>query len=276
MNYKIENFNEKSFPIYSSAQKRSGTVVNAHYHTACELVLICQGSPLLSVDTTTTRCRAGDLLFIPAFSVHTLYSEEECSIRGITFEPAMLDSQAIELDCGQAFARGRITEFCTSPQDSYYAALRQKFDALFDTYHQQRPFWKAEVLAGLYGVVAALAARYAAEEQNAGVYRKLQPAIAYLEKHFAEPITLQGIANTLNVCPDHAIRMFKEGTNKTPIRYLNDLRLTEAMKLLTESDCSVEEISVRTGFSNANYFSKAFKDLTKKSPLAYRKMHKKK
>ena len=58
---------------------------------------------------------------------------------------------------------------------------------------------------------------------------------------------------------------------KTPIDYINALRINKAMQLLSETDMPVNEISDSLGFSNPNYFHKIFKQYMVTSPLVYRK-----
>ena len=53
--------------------------------------------------------------------------------------------------------------------------------------------------------------------------------------------------------------------------YINAKRVERSMELLDKTDLSIEEISQRTGFSSASYYSKIFKKQTGKSPLQYRK-----
>lgn len=276
MRYKVENFKDLSLPIYSTRQKREGNIVKVHYHPACELLLVCEGRIFVSVDTAEMVVEEGGLLFIPPLAVHSIFAKEVCKIKTITFEPELLDAKAMGLDFGSFFARGRISDFVTAPQQEAYEGLRAAFDDLYVTYREDIPSRRIALLSKVYGVAAALRERYDMPLESENVYHRLRPALDYMEAHFTEPLSLEKIADALNVCPDHAIRMFKKITNKTPIRYLRDLRLTEGMKLLAETDYSVEEIAVRCGFNDANYFGKAFKDMVNRTPLAYRKIHRKK
>ena len=65
-------------------------------------------------------------------------------------------------------------------------------------------------------------------------------------------------------------RAFKEELGIPPKRYLDSLRLREAMALLRETSQSVDEIAAATGFANANYFAKFFRKKTSFSPTQFR------
>ena len=75
----------------------------------------------------------------------------------------------------------------------------------------------------------------------------------------------------INVSPDYFTKMFKESIGKTPIDYINGMRVNAAMELLCNTEMSMTEIADTIGFCNPNYFHKIFKQYMETSPLAYRK-----
>ena len=78
----------------------------------------------------------------------------------------------------------------------------------------------------------------------------------------------------INVSSDYFTRMFKDSIGKTPIDYINGMRINEAMRQLCTTDRSMAEVSEAVGFCNSNYFHKIFKQYIDMSPLAYRKSSK--
>ena len=75
----------------------------------------------------------------------------------------------------------------------------------------------------------------------------------------------------INVSPDYFTKMFKESIGKTPIDYINGMRVNTAMDLLCTTEMSMTEIAESIGFCNPNYFHKIFKQYMQTSPLAYKK-----
>ena len=55
------------------------------------------------------------------------------------------------------------------------------------------------------------------------------------------------------------MRFFKEHLHTSFTKYLNDYRLIQAKKLLSESDLSILEVAGRCGFNNISYFNRLFK-----------------
>ena len=83
------------------------------------------------------------------------------------------------------------------------------------------------------------------------------------------------LGGLLNVCNDHFIRLFRSATNKTPVAYIRDFRLQEALKLLLDGDLSVTDIASAVGFSSGNYMTRVFRSAFHMTPLQYRKNNRK-
>ena len=95
--------------------------------------------------------------------------------------------------------------------------------------------------------------------------------IAYLSRHCGEYITLEILAERFSISKQGLITRFKKSTRKTPMQYLNFIRINQSKLLLRETALSVGDIAVQCGFENIYYFSNVFKRVTGVSPLCYRK-----
>ncbi|EPZ42156.1 helix-turn-helix domain-containing protein [Alicyclobacillus acidoterrestris] len=98
----------------------------------------------------------------------------------------------------------------------------------------------------------------------------IDSAIAYIAKHFSEPISLQDVAERVYLSPSHFSRLFKAETGTTFIDYLTNYRIQKSKILLRVTSLPVEIIANNTGFSNASYFSTTFKRLEGRTPTEYR------
>ena len=100
---------------------------------------------------------------------------------------------------------------------------------------------------------------------------RLRPVVEYISEHFCEKIYIESLSEMLGVSPDYFTKMFKDSIGRTPIDYINGMRINEAMNLLCNTDDSMADIADKIGFCNPNYFHKIFKQYMGISPLAYRK-----
>lgn len=92
----------------------------------------------------------------------------------------------------------------------------------------------------------------------------------YINTYYKENITLQDIANVVNLNPNYVSQMFKKATGTNFSRYLTDLRITNAEKMLSQSDASITEVASASGFNDYFYFLKTFKKSTGMTPSEYR------
>ena len=93
----------------------------------------------------------------------------------------------------------------------------------------------------------------------------------YIQAHFKEPITLDALANHLNLNKSYLCTIFKKATKDSFCNYTNKIRIEESKKLLRQTNDSMIDIALAVGFSSASYFNTIFKKLEGKTPLEYRK-----
>ncbi len=91
----------------------------------------------------------------------------------------------------------------------------------------------------------------------------VRDAKSYIAQRFSQPeLGLQEIAAQVNFSPAYLNVVFRTETGMTVKQYLIDCRIREAKRLLCDPKMRITEIAQRCGYSNSNYFAKAFKELT--------------
>ncbi len=93
----------------------------------------------------------------------------------------------------------------------------------------------------------------------------------YLEAHFAEPLTLESIAETVHISRYALCHHYKEVCGTTVMEQLRKIRIEKAKQLLRLSNAPIEEIGKNCGFESPSYFGKLFRQETGCSPREYRK-----
>lgn len=92
----------------------------------------------------------------------------------------------------------------------------------------------------------------------------------YLERHYAEEISLQQMANELFVSSAYLSARFKSKTGKTMVQYLEDVRMKKAAEYLQLGKLSVSEVAELVGYHDASYFTRVFRKRYGKSPRDFR------
>lgn len=109
----------------------------------------------------------------------------------------------------------------------------------------------------------------ATEEAQAGSFI-VRRAMAFMEKHFAEKLTLQDVADHCYVSPWHLSKLLNRDSGKSFYDILNTLRIAEAKKLLANPQCRIGDISEAVGYVDTAHFSRVFKKLEGISANEYR------
>lgn len=99
----------------------------------------------------------------------------------------------------------------------------------------------------------------------------LAKAVVFISDHLAEDLSIEMITQHIHVSKSVLYKKFRGSFDCTISEYINAKRVEKAADLLLKSDLSIEEISKKTGFTSASYFSKTFKKMKGVSPLQYKK-----
>ena len=102
-------------------------------------------------------------------------------------------------------------------------------------------------------------------------YERLNKITAYILDNYAQPISLEEIANEAYLSPSAFCRFFKKRTRKSFVEYLNEFRISMACKMLVESKEPVAHICYKAGFNNLANFNRQFKKVMGVTPTGYRK-----
>jgi two-component system, response regulator YesN len=95
--------------------------------------------------------------------------------------------------------------------------------------------------------------------------------LAYMEANYMQDLSLERLAELMNLHPHYISRLFKKETGSNFVNHLNTLRIREAQKLLKiQCQLPVNVVGQRVGFENKHYFSKVFRKYTGVTPGAYR------
>ncbi len=107
---------------------------------------------------------------------------------------------------------------------------------------------------------------------NAIEGKRMQDIFEYTMKHYTKEITLDTIADVATMTKTAFCKYFKKRTNKTYFRFLSELRIEYACKLIEGSqELSILDIAYRSGFKNISNFNRQFKTIKLKTPSTYRK-----
>lgn len=115
-----------------------------------------------------------------------------------------------------------------------------------------------------------LAARNISLKQEKQASSVVCKARDYINHNFAKDLTLEEVSKEINISPYYFSKLFKEETGENFIEYVTSVRIEHAKELLKNSEYSIKEVCIYSGYSDPNYFSRIFKKYAGLPPSEYR------
>ena len=183
----------------------------------------------------------------------------------------------------QEFSSGGYSEQCAAVKHMLSAVTEQIVTYDFIGHDQL-----TDVTPEIYGMIdrqaPAVALKAEAEKAvwqlcedfSAALRRQRNPYITatlkYVSEHYSNPdLSLDEISEHLGVAPNYLSNLFSRSLGVKLFDYINDYRIKQSLKLLAETDRTVNDISLLSGFGTARNFIRVFKKHMDTTPGSYRK-----
>ncbi len=275
------NNNEMHFPYEMYSVSGEEILIEARYNKdKMELAEITMGTVNIQIGTEFITAKRGDFLYLPPNMIFRAESEGGLAgIRGISFDSSIIETNMLSYEAEILYmffvqSENKIKLF-TEGHPSHPILCRAMAEA-YEEYISKDVCYKLLVRSNIYRMMTELLRYYCVckTDDDKSVYHnvlRLRPVISYIGNHFADKITIEELSEIIMVSADYFTKMFKKSIGKTPIDYINAIRVNRSMHLLIDTNKSMPEIAEAVGFCNANYFHRIFKQYMNTSPLAYRK-----
>jgi transcriptional regulator GlxA family with amidase domain len=99
----------------------------------------------------------------------------------------------------------------------------------------------------------------------------LKRMLSFIQKNYAEKISLDDIAKAGRVCRSKCCLLFKQTLRQSVFEYLLNFRVRQSLSLLSNDGMSITDIATASGFSGTSYYGEIFKRITGIGPGEYRR-----
>ncbi|MBQ4259305.1 MAG: AraC family transcriptional regulator [Lachnospiraceae bacterium] len=244
------------------------TTPHVHYHDAYELYYMLDGNTTYYIGDRIYHIQSGNFVFIPRGILHrTDYESSEINER-------------IYLHFSENIFTNELQEIKETLRDSRVLYVNKEhlphLENLLTQIEQESKNddnYQSFIMNLLIRELLVQLCRY---KQNfkptlSGTDKTIYQISKYISTHYQEPISLSALSREFNMSESYLSRKFKAHTGIGVIEYITYVRITNAEKLLQETDYSVTQIADRCGYSDSNYFSTVFKQIKGITPRQCRK-----
>lgn len=283
-----ENYHEKKshgdplFPYitYPCTIPLDFSQVPLHWHEETEFIYIKKGVGIITVDFDERIVHEGTLILILPGQLHSInqLDDNNMEYENILFNIDMLSSGKTDY-CSQDFftplLKGEI-QFPTffPPEHPCHDEITFCIDSIDNICNTFSPGYQLYIKGNLFFIFYTLFSKCILKNKartNQKAMDKIKFIIKYTENNYTEKISIQDIADAMNLSQSHFMKFFKNTMGCSYIDYLNDYRLTMASRLLLSSESTILTIAGEVGFDNLSYFNRMFKKKFNITPSEYRK-----
>lgn len=272
---KLHGTNEFPLEYYYVTPDNPQYIMSTHWHKEFEIIKVILGSFNLRLNNIGYTLTAGDIIFVECGTLHG-GEPDNCVYECLVFDLNMLKRRQNDAITPliSPLIDGSKGINCVIPQkgSSVYSAA----SALFAVTSNRDDFYEIETYSLLFRLLSQLykTESISSVSKNPQTTKKNQTVIKlldWIDNNFTENITLQKLSEISNLSEKYICRVFKEYTSKTPINYINELRIDAACHEMISDKKSVTEAALACGFNDLSYFSKLFKRYKHISPYKYRR-----
>lgn len=252
-----------------------------HVHEEAELIYIKEGRGRLVAGDYSGRFEAGELFLFGANLPHAFFSDSVhenapqrvCSLY-VQFKPTCLGDTFFDLP----EMEGMKNVLSKSKRGlKFFGYNAEQIEELFGRIMEVRSALRVACFIEFQDQISTCRNRMLATKQylRAEVHHeseRLNKAIGFIHRKFTETITLEEIASAAHLSPEAFSRFFRKYMGIPFVEYVIQLRLSEACRMLLETDRQITDIAFSVGFRNLSNFNRQFLKHKGVSPRVFRRL----
>ena len=254
-----------------------------HWHNEVELILVLSGSLKVKFhndSSAVVNCMPGDIMLIAPGTLHEYISDTPGGEKLILLFDLANYSQVSSL-IPLIKSLPPYTHISQNLYPVEVARLQNYFWEIDRLYGQQDEFLQISVYSLVSLILAqigsmhlnnAIAGKDTPDNQRKNI-DKLVEVTNYIDSHRSDDLTVEQLADLAGFSKFHFERLFKAYMGISCYQYITKRRVLMAQELLGDTDLSVMDIALQSGFFSLSTFNRVFKDLNKCSPTEYRKLY---
>jgi len=249
---------------------RDGDVVKEHHHQVHQILYALEGEGRITLEGTDSTFNSDHVCIIAPGVEHAIMSDSKLTVLVLAFDQTILDDEVKTRLLYEHFHSFRLIK----PFNYGISELRQLLRKMLFEQSGRNLMSQLAMKIILIEMLILLSRSQIPHVPTDANSLRAEQIRHYIDTHYFENLDADQIAGILGMSSRYINMIFKEHFNMTPVRYLTDLRIGLAKKMLTETDKDITSICFELGFETVSTFYRIFKDAADIPPHKYRTMHK--
>ncbi|TLS51452.1 AraC family transcriptional regulator [Paenibacillus antri] len=256
--------------LYES-KHREGDVVDVHHHDVYQILYALDGEGRIALEGRAHEAARDQVVFIAPGAEHAIVSDTRLTLLVLAFDAAALRVlSALEPAAATALSRSFLHKPGALQSGEWRGWLRK---LLHDQARaEQEPLGGSAVKLTLLNVLHMLAKSAQAPTAGDANTLRAERIRRNIDEHYFQPFSLEALADKMGISSRYVNAIFKEQFGMTPVRYLTEVRIERARKLLAETDKDIVSVCFEVGYDTLSTFYRTFKNIVRLSPKQYRQL----
>jgi len=261
---------EHGVHIYES-KHRDGDVVDVHHHDVYQILYALDGEGRIVIGGRAHEAARDQVVFLTPGTEHAVVSDTRLTLLVLAFGA---DLAELFVRLVPAAAEPLARSFAQRPgalQGSDWRSLLRRL--LHEQGRaEQDPLGGAAVRVTMMNVLHLLLRTAHAPSAAGANTLRAERIRKEIDAHYFQPFSLEALAAKMGISSRYVNEIFKERYGVTPLRYLTEVRIGLAKKLLAETDKDIVSVCFEVGYDTLSTFYRAFKNIVRVSPNQYRQI----
>jgi AraC-like DNA-binding protein len=266
--HEVRNYSSDLMVWHSSYENISFV---AHWQKEIELVYVKNGEASFHVADQSFIARTGDLVICESGQIH--YSDSYNTQNHLDF--LIFDTNVISSRYHNPHFKNVLVTAEELEEMGLNTSLERVFSLVARELDKKQPYYKDIITAAIREFWFLLKRELPREEKakddrrRSRLLEEFQELLDYIDKHYAEDLTLDHASSMLHFSPSHFSKTFKKLMGMNYVTYVNMVRIEQAIQMLTTNQYRMIDIALECGFSNIRSFNRVFKEITGYTPTDF-------
>ncbi len=279
----LMEFPDNAFPFgiwQDDFNETVGQMLNYHWHETIEMNVLLKGTLDYRLDDQCFLLKEGDTMIVYSNSLHgAALSKKETTAEMLTivFSPDLLTGGGAGTIYQKYFQSLSEKGFLGEKFEHSGKMGQEMYKRLIDLATvDEGAGYELRILSKLSSIWEKLFL-YLLEKDKTPLNKRpekyekeIKAVMNYIQQNYMKRVTIQTICEHSKISRSECFRIFARFTQKKPMEYINDYRLSMAIGLMLNTKWTVERIAQECGFKDASYFGKLFKARFNQTPKSYR------
>lgn len=253
-------------PFMHDKVRNTRMITSIHSHDEHELYYMLKGKTKFFIGDNIYEIKSGDFAFVQNGILHKT-DGEDCLNREriiVSFDDSIFDERTLPIV--NEIKNQKVFHI----PENKLVALEDLLYKIENEFREDKKYHS--VLFNTYVIeLLVLLLRYRYDNPTkSDEYDVIIHSVAdFIKENYSNNISLETLSRKFSMSKSHISRKFKSYTGIGINEYITYVRISEAQRMLRESNLSVTKISQQCGFNDSNYFSNVFKKLKGVTPKSY-------